>query len=239
MKNIYIQPAAADNGVSLGSAMLAAKNEKGNFDIMNHSYYGIGYSDKEIKKSLIEAKIKFKKIIDIEKEVAKKLAIGKIIGWFQGRAEAGARALGNRSILANPLFKNMKYKLNAEVKHRENWRPFCPAVNDYKYKEYYGNVPDSDFMILAFPMEKKYRNILPSAVHVDGTSRPQIVRKKTNKKFYKLIEEFEKITGEAIVINTSFNIQGEPIVNTPSEAIRCFSGTGIDYLAIGNYLISK
>ena len=133
----------------------------------------------------------------------------------------------------------MKYKLNAEVKHRENWRPFCPAVNDYKYKEYYGNVPDSDFMILAFHMEKKYRKILPSAVHVDGTSRPQIVRKKTNKKFYKLIGEFEKITGEAIVINTSFNIQGEPIVNTPSEAIRCFSGTGIDFLAIGNYLISK
>jgi len=239
VKNIYIQPAAADNGVSLGSAMLAAKNEKGNFDIMDHSYYGIGYSDKEIKKSLIESKIKFKKIVNIEKEVAKKLAMGKIIGWFQGRAEVGARALGNRSILANPLFKNMKYKLNAEVKHRENWRPFCPAVNDYKYKEYYGNVPDSDFMILAFNMEKKYRKILPSAVHVDGTSRPQIVRKKTNKKFYKLIEEFEKITGEAIVINTSFNIQGEPIVNTPSEAIRCFSGTGIDYLAIGNYLISK
>ena len=167
------------------------------------------------------------------------MAKGKIIGWFQGRSEVGARALGNRSILANPLIKNMKNKLNIEVKHRENWRPFCPSINDYKYKEYFGNVPESDFMILAFKVRNKYRYTFPSAVHVDGTARPQIVKKKTNKKFFKLIQEFEKITGHAILINTSFNVQGEPIVNKPSEAIRCFSGTGIDFLAIGNYLISK
>ena len=133
----------------------------------------------------------------------------------------------------------MKNKLNIEVKHRENWRPFCPSINDYKYREYFGNVPESDFMILAFKVRNKYRYTFPSAVHVDGTARPQIVKKKTNKKFFKLIQEFEKITGHAILINTSFNVQGEPIVNKPSEAIRCFSGTGIDFLAIGNYLISK
>ena len=236
---IYIQPASSDNGVSLGAAMLSARNDKGKFTKMSHCYYGNNFSDSKIKSALIEAKIKFKKFNNIEKEVAKQLAKGKIIGWFQGRSEVGARALGNRSILANPLIKNMKNKLNIEVKHRENWRPFCPSINDYKYKEYFGNVPESDFMILAFKVRNKYRYTFPSAVHVDGTARPQIVKKKTNKKFFKLIQEFEKITGHAILINTSFNVQGEPIVNKPSEAIRCFSGTGIDFLAIGNYLISK
>lgn len=236
---IYIQPASSDNGVSLGAAMLSARNDKGKFTKMSHCYYGNNFSDSKIKSALIEAKIKFKKFNNIEKEVAKQLAKGKIIGWFQGRSEVGARALGNRSILANPLIKNMKNKLNIEVKHRENWRPFCPSINDYKYREYFGNVPESDFMILAFKVRNKYRYTFPSAVHVDGTARPQIVKKKTNKKFFKLIQEFEKITGHAILINTSFNVQGEPIVNKPSEAIRCFSGTGIDFLAIGNYLISK
>ena len=239
VNKIYIQPASSDTGVSLGAAMLSARNDKGKFVKMNHCYYGNSFSDSNIKSALNESKIKFKKFNNIEKEVAKKLAKGKIVGWFQGRSEVGARALGNRSILASPLIKNMKDKLNIEVKHRENWRPFCPSVNDYKYREYFGNVPESEFMILAFKVRNKYRKVFPAAVHVDGTARPQIVKKETNKKFFKLIQEFEKITGHAVLINTSFNIQGEPIVNKPSEAIRCFSGTGIDFLAIGNYLISK
>lgn len=239
VKKIYIQPAASDNGVSLGAAMLAAKKENGKFRRMDHCYYGNGFSNQEIEKYLKESKIKFTKCRNIEKDIAKKIANGKIIGWFQGKTEVGARALGNRSILANPIIKNMKNRLNDEVKHRESWRPFCPSVNDYKYQEYFGEVLHSDFMNLAFKFKKKYRNIFPSAVHIDGTARPQIVRKKTNKKFYNLIKEFEKITGHAILINTSFNIQGEPIVNTPPEAIRCFFGTGIDYLAIGSYLITK
>ena len=239
VKDIYIQPAASDNGVALGAAMLSAKNDRGEFSKMEHSYYGNSFSNNEILRYLKESKIKFKKVRNIEKIVAEKLSKGKIIGWFQGRSEVGARALGNRSILANPLMKNMKKKLNDEVKHRENWRPFCPSINDYRYKDYFGNVPESDFMILAFKIKEKYKRILPSAVHIDGTARPQVVRKKNNKKFYKLIKEFEKITGHAVIINTSFNIQGEPIVNKPSEAIRCFSGTGIDYLALGDFLISK
>ena len=239
IKKLYIQPASSDNGVALGAAMLSAKNEKGSFSKMDHCYYGNSYSNKEIIKYLKESKLKFKKVRNIEKIIAEKLSKGKIIGWFQGRSEVGARALGNRSILANPLMKNMKRKLNDEVKHRESWRPFCPSINDYRYKDYFGNVQESDFMILAFKIKKKYKKILPSAVHVDGTARPQVVRKKTNKRFYKLIQEFEKITGQAVLINTSFNVQGEPIVNKPSDAIRCFSGTGIDYLALGDFLISK
>ena len=239
VKRIYIQPASSDNGVSLGAAMLSAKKDAGSFQKMEHCYYGSKFSDKEILNFLRESKLNFQKCSNIEKIVAQKLAKGKIVGWFQGRSEVGARALGNRSILASPLIKNMKNKLNYEVKHRESWRPFCPSIIDYKYQNYFGNVPESDFMILAFKMKKKYRNILPSAVHIDGSSRPQIVKKKTNKRFYKLLKEFEKITGHPILINTSFNIQGEPIVNHPSHAIRCFSGTGIDYLAIGSFLLSK
>ena len=186
VNKIYIQPASSDNGVSLGAAMLSARNDKGKFTKMNHCYYGNNFSDSKIKSALKEAKIKFKKFNNIEKEVAKQLAKGKIIGWFQGRSEVGARALGNRSILANPLIKNMKNKLNIEVKHRENWRPFCPSINDYKYREYFGNVPESDFMILAFKVRNKYRYTFPSAVHVDGTARPQIVKKKNKQKIFQI-----------------------------------------------------
>ena len=239
VKNIFVQPASSDNGVSLGAAMISANNNIGKFKKMEHCYYGESFSNSEILKSLKESKLKFKKVKDLNKKVAKYLSEGKIIGWFQGRSEVGARALGNRSILANPLIKNMKLKVNKEVKHRETWRPFCPSINDYKYNEYFGSVPDSDFMILAFKIKKKFIKLLPSAVHVDGTARPQIVRKKTNPKYYDLLKEFENITTHPVLINSSFNIQGEPIVNTPSEAIRCFSGTGIDILAIGDYLITK
>ena len=239
VKKIYIQPASSDNGVSLGAAMISANNRSGLFQRMSHCYYGSGFSNSEILKAIKEAKLDFIKHKNINKEVSKKLAKGKIVGWFQGRAEVGARALGNRSILANPLIEKIKFKLNKEVKHRELWRPFCPSVIDKKYKEYFGNVSESEFMILAFKVKKKYKNIIHSAIHVDGTARPQIVKKNINSKFYDLLQRFGKITGHPVLINTSFNIQGEPIVNTPSEAIRCFSGTGIDLLAIGDYLIKK
>ena len=237
--NAWYPGAEPGGGGYIAQRMLAAKNEKGNFSRMEHCYYGNSFSKNSILRSLKEAKIKFKKYKNIEKIVAKKLAQGKIIGWFQGKSEVGARALGNRSILANPLKKDMKYKLNKEVKHRENWRPFCPSIIDYRYKEYFGDVPESDFMNLAFKIKKQFKNIFPSAIHVDGSARPQIVKKKVNKRFYNLISQFEKITGHGILINTSFNIQGEPIVNKPSEAIRCFFGTGIDYLVIDDYLIVK
>ncbi|MDB9820137.1 hypothetical protein OAC02_00960 [Candidatus Pelagibacter sp.] len=239
VKNIFVQPASSDNGVSLGAAMISASNKIGKFKKMEHCYYGESFTNTQILKSLKESKLKFEKVKNLNKKVALYLSKGKIIGWFQGRSEVGARALGNRSILANPLIKNMKFKVNKEVKHRETWRPFCPSVNDYKYNEYFGSVPDSDFMILAFKIKKKFIKLLPSAVHVDGTARPQVVKKKTNAKYFDLLKEFEKITSHPVLINSSFNIQGEPIVNTPSEAIRCFSGTGIDILAIGDYLITK
>jgi carbamoyltransferase len=238
--DIYVQPAASDNGVSLGAALLFAKN---NGDLkpkrMEHMYWGPSYTNNQIKKAIEIAKLNYTKSNNITKETAKFIADGKIVGWFQGRMEVGARALGNRSILASPVFPDMKDKINNEVKHREDWRPFCPSIKEEKYEEYIDASSDSPFMIMAFPVKDDYIDKIPSCVHVDGTARPQVVKRVINKRYWELIDEFEKITGFGIIINTSFNIQGEPIVMNPEHALRCFGGTGIDVLVIGDYIIKK
>ena len=238
--DIYVQPAASDNGSALGAALLLAR-EKG--DAVNHRidhmYWGPSYSDSEIEKSLKEAKISYYRSENVEDETARLLSEGRIIGWFQGAMEVGARALGNRSILANPLLPEMKEKLNLEVKHRENWRPFCPSMCSEDYFEYIDAETDSPFMIMAFPVKEKYKEKFPSCVHVDGTARPQAVDKNHNPRYWNLIQAFKKITGFGIIINTSFNIQGEPVVCRPVDALRTFGGTGIDYLVMGDFIAKK
>ena len=239
-EDIYVQPAASDNGVSLGAALLLA-NQNNNFvpKKMEHMYWGPSYSNEEIKKAIELAKLDYEFSQNIEAETAKFLADGKIVGWFQGRMECGARALGGRSILASPVFPDMKDKINEQVKHRENWRPFCPSIKEEKYNDYIKSDADSPFMIMAFPVQEKYIDKIPSCVHIDGTARPQVVKKSVNKRYWTLINEFEKITGYGVIINTSFNIQGEPIILSPAHAIRCFSGTGIDLLVMGDYIVKK
>lgn len=238
--NIYIQPAASDNGVSLGAAQLLnmreglEKNQK-----MDHAYWGPEFTEVEIMKALAESKLSYKKSKNICKEVAQKIKDGKIIGWFQGRMEVGARALGNRSILANPLISDMKDKINLEVKHRENWRPFCPSMKEEAYYKYIDASADSPYMIMAFPVHEKFRSIIPGVVHVDGTARPQAVNKKYNPRFWGLLDEFEKLTGHPVLINSSFNIQGEPVVCSPRDALRTFGGTGLDILVMGDYILEK
>jgi carbamoyltransferase len=238
--DIYVQPAASDNGVSLGAALLSAK-DLGDLKPkkIDHMYWGPEYSNDQIKRSLEAAKLKFTKSKDVVKQTAKYIADGKIIGWFQGRMEVGARALGNRSILASPVFPEMKNKINNEVKHREDWRPFCPSILEEYYDQYIEACADSPFMIMAFPVNKSLHDKIPSCVHIDGTARPQVVKKSSNSMYWDLINEFKKITGFGVIINTSFNIQGEPIVESPEHAIRCFSGTGVDILVIGDYIVSK
>lgn len=238
--DIFVQPAASDNGVSLGAALLhmksagVLKKKK-----LEHLYYGIEYSNEEIEKFLKEAKLNYYLSTDITKETATFLNEGKIIGWFQGRMEIGARALGGRSILGNPVLKYMKDKINKEVKHRESWRPFCPSIKEESYGKYIESDIDSPFMILAFPVIKEMRDKIPSCVHVDGTARPQKVKKSINPLFWKLLDEFGKLSGHDVLINTSFNIQGEPIVCSPKDALRTFGGTGIDILVIGDFVIKK
>ena len=240
IKDIFIQPASSDNGVSLGAAQLLTLKKGGVLKTkLENVYYGPEYSDYEILKFLKESKLQFYKPKNIFKYVAKLIYNKKIICWFQGKMEFGARALGNRSIIASPLYKDMKNKLNLEVKHRENWRPFCPSILEEDYKKYIDSTIRSRFMTIALPVKKNIAKIIPSCVHVDGTVRAQIVDKKNNYKYWKLINEFKKISGHGIVINTSFNIQGEPIVCTPRDAIRTFGGTGLDVLVIGNYIVLK
>ena len=240
IKNIFIQPAASDNGVSLGAAQLLTlkKGKKVSFELSN-VYYGQQYSNNEILHYLKESKLKFYKSKNIYKESAKLINNKKIICWFQDRMEFGARSLGNRSILASPLFKDMKDKINLDVKHRENWRPFCPSILDEDYKKYISSNIKSKFMTIALPVNEKIKKLIPSCVHVDGTVRCQIVDKKNNSKYYKLIKEFKKISGHGILINTSFNIQGEPVVCNPRDALRTFGGTGLDALIIGDYIVRK
>jgi carbamoyltransferase len=240
VERIFVQPASSDNGVSIGAAVLVAL-EQGveKFSSLDHCYFGPEFSEIEIERYLNESKIKFTKIKEPELLAAQYLSEGLLIGWFQGKSEFGARALGNRSILANPLFPDMKDKLNLEVKHRENWRPFCPSLTQESYEKYFGSAPKNPFMILAFPVLEEFHSLLPSVVHVDGTARPQSVDKENNPLFHRLLTNFESITGHPVLINTSFNVQGEPIVNSPSDAIRCFFSTGLDKLFLGNFLIEK
>lgn len=204
-------------------------------------YLGKKYSKDEIEKAFLnyEGKIQVEECPDVFSKAAVSIADGNIVGWFQGRSECGPRALGNRSILADPRDPGMKDHLNAKVKFREAFRPFAPSILWEYQQEYFDLDIPSPYMLMVSYIHEEKRCLIPSATHVDGTGRLQTVMKELNPKFYKLIEKFNEITGVPIVLNTSFNIRGEPIVETPDDAIRCFLGTGIDELYISNYFIQK
>ncbi len=240
VKNLYVQPASSDNGTALGAACLLSRDDKNKiFNIMPHAYWGPEYNDNEILDAINEAKLFYSKPKNLTSIIAEDLNSGLIVGWLQGRSEVGARALGGRSILANPLILDMRDKLNINVKHRENWRPFCPSITEETFSKYFGHNKSADHMIIAYDIKREFRKILPSAVHIDGSVRAQAVKKSTNPRFHNLLVEFGKLTGHEVLINTSFNIQGEPIIETPRDALRCFGGTGIDVLVIGNYVVRK
>ena len=240
VKNLFVQPAATDNGVSLGAALLGAQDAGDNPRFtMAHSYWGPSYSNDAIETVLKNAKAHYRKSDNIASEAAQMLADGKIIGWMQGSMEVGARSLGARSILASPIFPDMKDKLNLEVKHRETWRPFCPSIKAESYERFIPSGKDSPFMVVALPFAEAERSSVPSCVHVDGTARTQRVTREANPLFWTLLDEFEKRTGYGILINTSFNVQGEPTVCTPQDALRCFFSTGLDALVIGDFILTK
>ncbi len=240
VKNLFVQPAATDNGVSLGAALLGAQDAGDNPRFtMVHSYWGPSYANDAIETVLKNAKAHYRKSDNIASEAAQMLADGKIIGWMQGAMEVGARSLGARSILASPIFPDMKDKLNLEVKHRETWRPFCPSIKAESYERFIPSGKDSPFMVVALPFAEAERSSVPSCVHVDGTARTQRVTREANPLFWTLLDEFEKRTGYGILINTSFNVQGEPTVCTPPDALRCFFSTGLDALVIGDFILTK
>jgi len=240
IEDIYVQPVANDAGTALGAALeLYAKlGYKSKFK-MDHVYWGNEYSKEQIEEALKKSKLKYTYYDDIEGETAKEISKGNIIGWFQGRMEVGPRALGNRSILANPTIKGMDDKVNIEIKFREKWRPFCPSMLESAKEEYLEGAHETPFMILTFNVKKDKRKEIPSVTHIDGTARPQTVRKETNPKYWKLIKSFESESGTPVLMNTSFNIKGDTIVRTPDDAIRTFLNTGMNVLSIGNYMVKK
>jgi len=239
---IFIQPAAYDAGTALGAALQLYVDKTGERPPwhMEHAYWGPEFTNEQIEESLRAFQdIRFHQSDDICAEVAKLLAEGRIIGWFQGRSEVGPRALGNRSILADPSRPEMKDRVNNQVKHREPWRPFAPSLREESISYFVDNPMPSPFMILAFNIKAEIRNQILSAAHIDGTIRPQTVSRATNSRYWELIKRFEEKTGIPAVLNTSFNVDSQPIVNTPQEAIDTFLECGIEVLAIGDYLAFK
>jgi carbamoyltransferase len=240
---IFIQPAAYDAGTALGAALTVyvEKTKKRPEWHMEHAYWGPEFSNEEIEAALeaFSTDLPYRKSNDIFTETAQILAQGKIVGWFQGRSEIGPRALGNRSILANPSLAEMKDRVNNEVKHREPWRPFAPSILEERIDRYVAHPMPSPFMILAFDILPERQTEIISAAHVDGTIRPQSVNNVTNPRYWQLIKRFEEFTGIPAVLNTSFNVDSQPIVNTPEEAIDTFINCGIEVLAIGDYLVWK
>lgn len=241
-KNIYIQPAAGDSGTSLGAALMVnhfTLNRPRKF-VQTTAFLGPSFTEEECHEAIKNSGLTFTKMgDDLYSHVAEKLAENKIIAWFQGKMEFGPRALGNRSILANPMNPDMKDILNRRVKFRESFRPFAAIVDEASCSTYFDFDMANPFMLLVYNVKNEFRSILPALTHVDGTVRIQTVNEAENKPMYLLLEAFKQKTGYPVLINTSFNIKGEPIVCTPQEAIHSFKNSDIDYLIIENFILSK
>ena len=240
-KNIWVQPASGDAGTSLGAAIWidVQKHKTVNKNYaMPHAYLGPDYSDEEIEKFLQWAKVPYRKLKNIAEETADILVQDKIIGWFQGRMEFGPRALGSRSILASPINASMQARLN-EVKDREDFRPVAPVVLEEDAAEWFDNASYSPFMLFVHNVKGDKADKIPAVRHVDGTARIQTVNKNQHKKYYELLKAFKQKTGVPVLVNTSFNTLGKPIVCTPRDAVECFWSSPFDALVIGSYVIEK
>jgi carbamoyltransferase len=237
----FIQPAAGDNGTSLGAALYVHHQLEGRprRQVMETDALGPAFGDEEIQRELRENRIAFEVCDDIASATALRLASGDVVGWFQGRMEFGPRALGHRSILADPRRRDVKQVLDDRIKRREPFRPYAPAVLREAHADYFSGPGDSPFMIKNFSVRPEQRERIPAVVHVDGSARVQTVDRAHDPLFWSLIHAFERQTGVPLVLNTSFNGQGETIVCSVRDALRCFYSTGLDALAIGNCLVRK
>jgi carbamoyltransferase len=244
-ENVWVQPAAGDDGIAIGCAYyghLAIQKQPRSF-VMTHAYLGRAYSEGEVAAAsdqpLVRLATRRTRSRDICADTAKVLAEGRVVGWFQGRSEFGPRALGNRSILADPRQAEMKAILNSRVKHRQAFRPFAPIVLAERAAEIFEGDEPSPYMLLAKRVRAEWNDRIPAIVHVDGTARVQTVDADTNEALYRLLKAFDALTGVPVLLNTSFNVKGEPIVETPQDALACFLETGIDYLVLQDTLIGK
>ena len=265
-ENLWVQPAAGDAGGSLGAALAYWYHELNMprdqyFDRMKGAYLGPKFNDQDIEQQLNDLNAKYgkKNSDEISKEVARELSNNKTVGWFQGRMEFGPRALGGRSILADPRSEKMQKELNLKIKFRESFRPFAPSILREDLKDWFDLDCDSPYMLLVSDIKKEKqilmsendkklfgieklnikRSSIPAITHVDYSARIQTVHEDTNKKYYDLLSQFKKITDCPVLVNTSFNVRGEPIVNSISDAFNCFMGTNLDILVIENFVLHK
>ena len=266
-ENIWIQPASGDAGGSLGAALAVwhlhfnkERNVEKKQDSMNGSFLGPSYKNKDICIELKNLNANFKQYNDndIVNIVAEELSKGKAIGWMQGRMEFGPRALGSRSIIADPRSPFMQKQLNLKIKYRESFRPFAPSILIEDIEDWFDDIQDSPYMLLVSKIKKEKRTLsenpkelfginkineirsaVPAITHVDMTARIQTVHFETNQMYHNLISKFKEITGCPILVNTSFNVRGEPIVCSPKDAFKCFMGTKLDILVIGDCLLYK
>ncbi|GAA0729675.1 carbamoyltransferase [Aquimarina litoralis] len=244
-ENIWVQPASGDAGGAVGAAFVGYYHYQENErlflknDLLNQAYLGISYTEKTILDVLQKYDVTYVREDDLElcDRIATALQHKKIIGWFQGKMEFGPRALGNRSILASPLFEDMKRHVNMSIKKREGFRPFAPIVLEDKAEDWFSKIETSKYMLFTFKSDKKSK--IPSCIHEDGTARVQTLQEEENPLLYKLISTFEEKTSCPVLINTSFNVRGEPIVASPLDALKCFFQTEMDILVLGNFVIEK
>jgi carbamoyltransferase len=241
-RDVYVQPAAHDAGTSIGAALYVYHQILGQprgYE-MRHVYYGSSYTDQEVKRELDLVGVNYHHLPEpsLLAQTARQIADGKIVGWFQGAMEFGPRALGNRSILADPRRTDMKDILNSRIKYREPFRPFCPSILAEKAGEYFETDYPSPFMVVAYKIRPEQRQRIPAVTHADGTGRLQTVERDVNPLYWNLIAEFEKVSGVPVLLNTSFN-ENEPIVSTPAQALDCFLRTRMDVLSMGSFLLLK
>jgi carbamoyltransferase len=240
-KQVWVQPASGDSGTSLGAALWIDGQQRGPSKRpwhMEHAFLGPGYGDDEIVAFLKQAKLRYRRSTNLASEVADLLQKNKVIGWFQGRMEFGPRALGARSILASPLDATMQAHLNL-IKDREDFRPVAPVVLEEDAAEWFVNGGVSPYMVFVYDVRPEKADKIPAVRHVDGTARIQTINRSQNAAYYDLLSAFKERTGVPVLINTSFNTRGEPVVCSPRDAVESFCSTPLDVLAIGSFIVEK
>jgi carbamoyltransferase len=249
-EEVYIQPASGDNGTALGAALYVWHHllRQPRRFVMDHAYWGPAAANGDVAGALAAARERLREVgasqrtFDDEDALcawtADQIAAGRIVGWFQGRMEWGARALGNRSILADPRRADMRETINAKIKFREKFRPFAPAILEEALDEYFEGAVADPFMIQVYPVRPDKRSVIPAVTHVDGSGRLQTVNRSANPRYWRLIRAFADRTGVPVLLNTSFN-ENEPIVHRPSEALECFLRTRMDVIVLGNHVVEK